>query len=69
MAGRPITDWYGRNNIGWGKTYEVAYAGNVNEANYWGYIYPFNFEGSIFDVSSTLIKADSTEYRADQTEF
>lgn len=65
----PITDWYGRNNIGWGKTYEVAWAGSVNEANFWGYIYPFNFDGSVFDASSTLIKADSTEYKADQTQF
>jgi len=65
----PITDWYGRNLIGWGKTYEVCHAGNVNEANYWGYIYPFNFDGSIFDVSSSLISADSSSYRADQTQF
>lgn len=69
MAARPITDWYGRNDISWGKSYEVSYAGSVNEANYWGYIYPFNYEGSIFDASSTLIKADSNNYTADQTQF
>ena len=65
----PITDWYGRNDIGWGKVYESSWAGNVNEANYWGYIYPFNYEGSVFDASSTLIKADSNDYTADQTQF
>ena len=31
-----ITDWYGRNTIGWGESYEVSHAGNVNEANFWG---------------------------------
>lgn len=69
MAARPITDWYGRNNIGWGKTYEVAWAGSVNEANYWGYIYPFNFDGSVFDASSSTVTADNSIYTADQTEF
>jgi len=69
MAGRPITDWYGRNTIGWGQTYEVSHAGNVNEANYWGYIYPFNYDGSTFDVSSTAVTADRTNYTADQTQF
>ena len=27
-----IEDWYGRNNIGWGETYDISWAGNVNEA-------------------------------------
>tara|TARA_R100001015_G_C4630724_1_gene192614 strand:- start:2110 stop:2316 length:207 start_codon:yes stop_codon:yes gene_type:complete len=65
----PITDWYGRNDIGWGQTYEVCYAGNVNEANYWGYIYPFNFDGSVFTSDSSLIKADNSRNTADQTQF
>jgi len=69
MAGRPITDWYGRNDISWGKTYEVSHAGNVNEANYWGYIYPFNYDGSSFDVSSSAVSADNSVYTADQTQF
>ena len=64
-----ITDWYGRNTIGWGEIYEVSHAGNVNEANYWGYIYPFNYDGSTFDVSSTALTADRSDYRADQTKF
>ena len=64
-----IEDWYGRNNIGWGETYDISWAGNVNEANFWGYIYPFNFDGSFFNVDTTLITADSTEHNADQTQF
>ena len=64
-----IEDWYGRNNIGWGKTYEISWAGNVNEANFWGYINPFNFDGSFFTADTTLITADSTEHNADQTQF
>lgn len=64
-----VIDWYGRNSIGWGKTYEVSHAGNVNEANYWGYIYPFNFDGSTFDVSTSTVTADNNIYKADQTQF
>jgi hypothetical protein len=64
-----VTDWYGRNDIGWGKTYEVAHAGNVNEANNWGIIYPFNFDGSTFDVSTSAVTADNNLYTADQTQF
>jgi hypothetical protein len=64
-----ITDWYGRNTIGWGESYEVSHAGNVNEANFWGYIYPFNYDGSTFDVSSTALTIDRTIYTADQTKF
>lgn len=64
-----IIDWYGRNTIGWGETYEVSFAGNVNELNYWGYIYPFNYDGSTFDVSSTAITVDREDYTVDQTKF
>lgn len=64
-----IIDWYGRNTIGWGETYESAWAGNVDEANYWGYIYPFNFDGGVFDVTNTAVTADRTIYTADQTKF
>ena len=69
MAGRPITDWYGRNDIGWGESYESSHAGNVNETNYWGYLYPFNYDGSTFEVSTTAVLADNTTYKADQTQF
>jgi len=64
-----IEDWYGRNGIGWGKTYEISWAGNVNEANKWGYIYPFNFDGGVLTSDSSLLFADTTEYKADATEF
>jgi len=64
-----IEDWYGRNNIGWGKTYEVSWAGNVNETNNWGLIYPFNFEGGLLLADSNLINADTTQYKADATQF
>ena len=64
-----IEDWYGRNGISWGKSYEISWAGNVNEANKWGIIYPFNFEGGVFTADSTLIKTDTTQYRTDQTQF
>lgn len=64
-----IEDWYGRNNISWGETYDVSWAGNVNEANSWGIIYPFNFDGSFLKADSNLISADSTQYKADATQF
>lgn len=64
-----IIDWHGRNTIGWGETYEVSFAGNVNEANYWGYIYPFNYDGSTFSVASTAVSVDRTDYTVDQTKF
>lgn len=64
-----IEDWYGRNSIGWGETYDVSWAGNVNEANSWGIIYPFNFDGSFLKADTNLISADSTQYKADATQF
>ena len=64
-----IEDWYGRNNIGWGKTYEACWAGNVNESNSWGIIYPFNFDGSLLNSDTNLISSDSIQYRADATQF
>lgn len=64
-----IEDWYGRNSIGWGDTYDNSWAGNVNEANSWGIIYPFNFEGSLLLADTTLIKADNTSIKADATQF
>lgn len=64
-----ITDWYGRNSIGWGKTYEVSHAGNLNESNGWGKFYPFTVLSSIFEVSTTSVTADNSIYTADQTEY
>lgn len=62
-------DWYGRNSIGWGETYDVSWAGNVNETNSWGLIYPFNFDGSVLNADTDLISADSAQYSADATQF
>ena len=43
MAG--INEWYGENNINWGKIYSESWWGSVNEANSWGIIYPATAEG------------------------
>lgn len=60
-----ITDWYGQNNINWGKSYSESWWGSVNEANSWGLIYPASAEGSIVFSDSTTIKADATLFTAD----
>jgi len=60
-----ITDWYGQNNINWGKMYSESWWGSVNEANSWGIIYPASAEGSIIYADTTLFTADMTSYFAD----
>ena len=57
------------NNIDWGKIYEVSWFGNVNEANGWGIIYPFDSDGSYFRADTTLISADTNKYTSDQTKY
>tara|TARA_S200002703_G_scaffold120772_1_gene106602 strand:+ start:40 stop:243 length:204 start_codon:yes stop_codon:yes gene_type:complete len=64
-----IEDWYGRNSIGWGESYDSSWFGNVNETNSWGIIYPFNVDGSFILADTNLINADSTQYKADATQF
>lgn len=64
-----IDDWYGRNNINWGENYDDCWAGNVNEANFWGIIYPFNFDGSLLTADTMYITADNTYITADATQF
>ena len=64
-----IVNWYGRNNIYWGEVYDDVWAGNVNEANSWGIIYPFNFDGSLLFADTTLVTADNTSIKADATQF
>lgn len=64
-----IEDWYGRNSIDWGEVYDDVWAGNVNEANGWGIIYPFNFDGSFLFADTTLVSADNTSIKADATQF
>ena len=55
--------------MGFGSVYSVSWFGNVNEANGWGNIYPFDADGSYFRADTTLVLADTTEYTADKTVF
>ena len=64
-----IEDWYGRNSIGWGESYDSSWFGNANEANSWVIIYPFNADGSLILADTNLISADTTQYKADATQF
>jgi hypothetical protein len=49
--------------------YSVSWFGNVNEANGWGIIYPFDADGSYLTVDTTLFSADSTTLTADATVY
>jgi hypothetical protein len=60
-----ITDWYGQNDINWGKSYAESWWGSVNEVNSWGIIYPATAEGSIISADTTLFTADMTGFTAD----
>ena len=63
-----MIQWF-LNLIGWGKTYEVSWFGNVNEANGWGIAYPFDADGSFFRADTTIVFADTTQYTSDQTKY
>ena len=43
------------NLISWGKSYEQSWWGNVNEANSWGIVYPYDAEGSNLTADSFLV--------------
>lgn len=60
---------YFLNLIGWGNSYEVSWFGDVNSANGWGNIYPFDADGSFFRVDTNFISADNNQYTADQTQY
>lgn len=60
-----ISDWSGSNTINWGKSYEESWWGNVNEANSWGIIYPFNAEGSFVSGDSNIFTGDTDFFTAD----
>lgn len=60
-----ITDWYGQNDINWGKIYSDSWWGSVNEANSWGIIYPATAEGSVLFADNSLTTADATLFTAD----
>ena len=57
------------NNIDWGIVYESSWFGEVNASNGWGNVYPFDADGSRLSVDTTIVKADTTQYRASQTQY
>jgi|TARA_R110000822_G_scaffold261709_1_gene386265 hypothetical protein len=57
------------NNIDYGSVYSISWWGAVNEANNWGWIYPFDADDSNFRADTTLVTADNTRYTADKTNF
>ena len=50
---------------GYGSSYTVSWWGDVNAPNGWGWVYPFDAEGSFVTADSTLFTADSTFFTAD----
>ena len=60
-----ISNWYGQNNINWGKSYSESWWGSVNEINSWGIIYPGSAEGSTVTSDSGLFTADTNSITAD----
>jgi len=57
------------NNISWGKIYESSWFGEVNADNGWGIAYPSDADGSTFRADTTLVLADTNQYKADQTQY
>ncbi len=57
------------NDIDWGIVYESSWFGEVNAANGWGIIYPFDADGSTFRADTTLVLADTNQYTSDQTQY
>ena len=57
------------NDIDWGIVYESSWFGEVNAENGWGSIYPFDADGSRLSVDTTVLLADSTQYKASQTQY
>ena len=57
------------NSINWGISYQSSWFGNTDESNGWGIIYPFDADGSFLRVDTTLLMADSTNIKADQTKY
>ena len=55
--------------MSFGQIYTVSWWGDTNAPSGWGAIYPFNADGGILSVDTTVIKADSTVVTADQTTF
>ncbi len=55
--------------MSYGSIYPISWWGNVNEANGWGIVYPFDADGSNFTADTTLETADTTQFTADATEY
>ena len=55
--------------MGFGTIYPVTWWGNVNEANSWGIVYPYNAEDSNFKADTTLETADTIQFTADATKY
>jgi len=55
--------------MNFGEIYPVSWWGDTNAANGWGIIYPFNAEGTIFSVDTNLETSDTTQYKADATQY
>lgn len=55
--------------MSWGSIYAVSWFGNTNESNGWGSVYPFDADGSYLTADTNLILTDTTQYRADATEY
>ena len=55
--------------MGFGSIYAISWWGNVNEANGWGSVYPFDADGSLLTVDTNTITTDTIQYRASATEY
>ena len=64
-----LSSYLKRLKMSFGSVYSVSWFGNVNEANGWGIIYPFDADGSYLTVDTTLFSADSTTLTADATVY
>ena len=51
------------------KVVQDSWWGNVNEANGWGSVYPFNADGSFLRVDTTMESSDVTYITTDQTKY
>jgi len=55
--------------MNFGVIYPVSWWGQVNAANSWGIIYPFDADGSLFSADTNLETSDTTQYKADATQY
>ncbi len=53
--------------MSFGSIYDESWFGNVNEANGWGIIYPFDADGSFLRVDTTRETVDDTTITVDKT--